>query len=395
MDPGEALAKVLALPFPKKTQWVAPVMAFHRVCPCDLLTQFDLPPFDRATMDGFAVSGGTPGEKYPLAKASHAGGGLPPALLPGTAIPISTGAPVPNGTFAVLPVEKSKSDGIHVTFEIPLKAGAHIVFRGAEGKTGTTLMHAGDLWTPQAISAAVAAGHLKLPVWEKPVVGLLVTGDEVGLLGPSGVPDANGPLVASMLAGLGLDVVLARAADSEPDLAKAFDELKHCDVVLTTGGVSMGPRDLIPPMLQKMGAQLILHGIAQKPGKPMLVATLEGRRFFCLPGNPLSVNLCLHRYVMPHLRLCLGLNPKAQSVTGKIFEAVGPTGDRSEFLLLSETTGPGGDIQFHPHPAHSSGHLLALGKATAVWARPPGQPATPAGTTLTAEKLHTPPRTRP
>lgn len=390
MAPDEALARVRALPTHRRVIQVPPHLAAGRVCAEDLATRFELPPFDRATMDGFAVASAAAPNGFQIVNPIAAGGGLPETLAPGTAAPISTGAPVPAGTHGVVPIEKVRVDGTRVHFEGAVSAGANIVPRGAEGAAGTPLFEKGRVFTAQTIAAAVAAGHVALPIWAPPTVGLLVSGDEVGGTGDSQIPDANGPLLLAMLASLGIEGRLIHRPDELEALSEGFASLAACDVIITTGGVSMGPRDLIPPMLRAAGAEMILHGVAQKPGKPMLVAVRGKTRIFSLPGNPLAVHLGMHRYVLPHLRSCLGLPQDMFTVNGILSAAVGAAGGRDEFMPVDLVRQSDGSVAVLPFPANSSGHLLALCRARGLWHRKKLEPPAPPGTPVTVDLLESP-----
>ncbi|MFC5909702.1 molybdopterin molybdotransferase MoeA [Streptacidiphilus monticola] len=275
----------------------------------------DLPAFDTSAMDGWAVSGPGPWRLLATDAATGLAGGACAAALPdGCAVRIATGAPLPPDATAVLRREDGEvTDGqLRETGAEPLATGRDIRPRGQECRRGETLLPAGTVVTPAVLGLAAAAGRDGLTVRRRPSVELFVLGDELLTSGvPSGgrIRDALGPLLPSWLRGYGA------AGDAEPhripdDLGALTTALRGCtaDVVVTTGGTAAGPVDHLHDALRELDAELLVDGVAVRPGHPMLLARLApGRWIVGLPGNPLAAVAGAATLAEPLLRTLAGL----------------------------------------------------------------------------------------
>jgi len=260
----------------------------------------DLPSADRSAMDGFAVCGSPP---WTVVGRLRAGAAPAPALLPGSAVAIATGAPVPAGTDAVLPVELSASDGPTVRPLGQLGPGAHIRRRGEECLRGGVLVPAGRLVTPQVAGLAAALGQDTLTVRPAPRVAALVTGDELQITGaplPGQVRDAIGPMLPGLIrwAG-GTPTGIAHIPDSRDLLAAALVEA-DAEIVLVSGSSSVGAADHLRPCLAALDAELLVDGVACRPGHPQSLALLpDGRAVVGLPGNPFAALVAFLTLAVP------------------------------------------------------------------------------------------------
>jgi molybdopterin molybdotransferase len=305
--------------------------AVGRILAVDVIAVADLPRCATAAMDGWVlslcaptesrVSGTAPGWKV---DAAIAAGDVPLAqpMLPGTARPISTGAPVPRGAVAVLRSEFGEISvdrvglrermTLHSTH--PVRANDHIRPSGEEAREGETLLHASDTLTPPRIALAAAAGRDTLPVLRRPTVELFVLGDELARSGhpcEGQVRDALGPAVPPIVASLGL--VMGGARYVPDDLAATVAALGEAtaDIVITTGGSSYGAADHVRGALQALGARFIFDGVAMRPGHPVMLAELtDGRPLLCLPGNPLAALVCLISFAGPLADALLARSPR-------------------------------------------------------------------------------------
>jgi molybdopterin molybdotransferase len=246
-----------------------------------------LPAFDVAAMDGFAVAGDGP---WRVVGTVLAGSTWPSPLAPGTAVVISTGAPVPPGASAVLPVEDAELGGGLVRGAV--EHGRHVRRAGEECGNGEVLLSAGTPVSAAVLGLAAASGHDALLVRPRPRVTALVTGDELlgrGLPRDGRVRDALGPQLPLLVAGLGGELVGQRHVRDEPGLLRAAVADADAEVLVTTGASSAGPADHLRQVVTDLGGQLLVDGVACRPGHPQLLATLPDGRFVVgLPGNPLA-----------------------------------------------------------------------------------------------------------
>ena len=269
----------------------------------------DQPGFDRATMDGFAGAPYGDATRFDGCGTATAGTTFDGDLAPGQAVRIMTGAPAPAGT-TVVPIELADvpEDGASVAFAEPPPAGRNIAWRGEDARDGDTLLEVGTRLAPAHLSVAAMAGATEVTVFERPTVAVVTTGDEVGKAGAAGIRDSNGPLLDGLLDALGVQVQRRHARDDEDELRGALEQAAaHADIVVTTGGVSMGERDLVPDTLGRLGFETVFHRVQVQPGKPVLVARrADGALFVGLPGNPVSVLATAHLFLFPALGHFLG-----------------------------------------------------------------------------------------
>ncbi|MFJ9772827.1 molybdopterin molybdotransferase MoeA [Kitasatospora sp. NPDC101157] len=251
----------------------------------------DLPAFDTSAMDGWAVAGPGP---WRVAGRVLAGRTPVAPLADGSAVEIATGAQLPPGATAVLRREHGVAEGalLHDRGPQQLTTGQDVRPRGQECRRGEELLPAGTVVGPAVLGLAAACGHDRLAVRRRPVVQLLVLGDELldsGIPGPGLVRDALGPLLPPWLRAAGAEVAEVRYVRDDFGLLR--DALRHstADVVVTTGGTAAGPVDFLHRALAEVGARLLVDGVAVRPGHPMLLAELPGGRHLVgLPGNPLA-----------------------------------------------------------------------------------------------------------
>jgi molybdopterin molybdotransferase len=302
----------------------------------------DLPSFDTSAMDGWAVAGPGPWTVVDVTPVLAGYGDAAP-LADGTAVRIATGAPVPPGTTGVVRSEHAVVDPARGTLQArpPLSPGQDIRPRGQECRTGDRLLPAGVPVTPAVVGLASAAGYDRLPVTAGPLVEVLVLGDELlteGLPYGGRIRDAIGPMLVPWLTALGADVLgVRRLGDDAEALSRAVAG-SSADVVLTTGGTAAGPVDHLHPVLRAAGAELLVDGVAVRPGHPMLLARLPRRQgsaghpgapgyLVGLPGNPLAAVAGLLTLAEPLLRSLAGAHaeplrrvPLAREVPGHPYD---------------------------------------------------------------------------
>ncbi|WAL96680.1 molybdopterin molybdotransferase MoeA [Streptomyces sp. Je 1-369] len=269
----------------------------------------DLPSFDTSAMDGWVVGG--PGPWTVRADGILAGHARPEALSDGEAVRIATGARIPQDATAVLRSEHGRTDDkgrLHALRDVV--TGQDIRPRGQECRNGEHLMPAGALVTPAVLGLAAAAGYDALPVFRRPRAEVLVLGDELltdGLPRDGLIRDALGPMLPPWLHALGAEVTAVRRLGDDAEALRDAITSSTADLIVTTGGTASGPVDHVHPILRRIGAELLVDGVAVRPGHPMLLARVgPGRHLVGLPGNPLAAVSGLLTLAEPLLRTLSG-----------------------------------------------------------------------------------------
>ncbi|WP_371616892.1 molybdopterin molybdotransferase MoeA [Streptomyces sp. NBC_00454] len=281
--------------------------------PLDALS--DLPSFDTSAMDGWAVAGPGPWSIRP-GQDALAGCERPAPLADGEAVRIATGARIPADTTAVIRSEHSRASGTLLHSDRPVSTGQDIRPRGQECRSGDLLLPSGSLVTPAVLGLAAAAGYDELTTRTRPRVEILVLGDELlteGRPHDGLIRDALSPMLGPWLTRLGAEVIATRRLGDDPAGAEALLKAitgSPADLVITTGGTASGPVDHVHPVLARAGAELLVDGVAVRPGHPMLLARLgdrrDGRHLVGLPGNPLAAVSGLLTLAEPLLRALAG-----------------------------------------------------------------------------------------
>jgi molybdopterin molybdotransferase len=285
----------------------------HRVLSREVRSDVDWPPFDTSAMDGYAVrlaDVARPGAKL-KERAGLSGAGARPAtaLRKGEAVRVMTGAPLPDGTEAVLPVEEIERRGGIVTAGAVPHPGEHVRRRGESVTAGTVLLPRGRRLAAADVALAALAGAEPLPAYRRPRVSIAVTGNELVPAsqrpGPGQLRDSNGPMLASLCLSRGIRASLPPAvADEEGSVRRLFAESgREEDVLITSGGVSAGDLDLLPAEAERCGFKILFHQVAIRPGKPIAFGRKGKTLWFGLPGNPVSASVCFRLFV--HLALDL------------------------------------------------------------------------------------------
>ncbi len=337
---------------------VSLLTAASRVLARDITSRINVPGFARSMMDGYALraeetQSATPYNPLPL---QIVGTCLPGAPFSGTvgagqAVRIMTGAPLPTGADAVLPVENSQFDGTHVLATGDVSPGKHVGTIGEDVQTGDVVLSAGRVLRPQDLGVLSSIGVAEIPVIRRPRVHILITGNELAPMGsiPSGcqIADANGPMLAALVARDGGDVIFPGII---PDTREAIREalLEPADLVLVSGGSSVGEEDYAPTLVAELG-ELPVHGIAMRPSSPTGMGRIAGRPVFLLPGNPVSC-LCAYDFfagrairawagrpgAWPYPRFTARLTRKLVSTVGRVdYARVRLQGEEAEPLAIS------------------------------------------------------------
>jgi len=284
----------------------------------------DQPPFDRITMDGIAISFSaweTGHTFFPVEALSQAGEARKILSDPQNAIEVMTGAVLPEGCDSVAPYEDLDKKEGGFAIRGTLLRGQNVHCQGSDLKAGDTILQKGDLLNGPRLGALASVGKLHLRVSARPRIALLSTGDELvdidQDLKPFQIRKSNPYAIQASLKGRGYSQIqFFHAKDNREALQDKLSEaISQNDVLILSGGVSMGKADFVPDVLKVLGVSILFHKVAQKPGKPMLFGkTGAGQWVFGLPGNPVSVLVCLTRYILPALNRSLGLMPKIKTL---------------------------------------------------------------------------------
>lgn len=270
----------------------------------------DTPPFNQSAMDGYCFAfDGTYGKALRIAGEVQAGGFFSERLETGSCLRIFTGAPVPSHADTVVMQENvERKDGfIHFKGEVPEK-GSNVRLKGSQTSKGQKLMKERSLLTPAAVSFLAGAGISEVMVYSKPSVSLIVTGKELvrpgSLLTEGKIFESNSFGLAAALDQTGIRTSsVAFADDTDEEIFKAFTAARKSDIVIVTGGISVGDYDLVKSVLESCGVKTIFHKVRQKPGKPFYFGRLDEKMIFALPGNPAAVLSCFYIYIVPALEM--------------------------------------------------------------------------------------------
>lgn len=366
---------------PVEPETVATINAYGRTPVNDIAANMTQPPFDSAAMDGYAVKAVDciKGVKLKLIGSSLAGARFEGALGQGETVRIFTGAPVPEGADGILIQENAttlENNCIHV--DEPTDKGQHIRPKGSDFKVGNVIWPLGTPLTPAGLNLVAAANVATIHVRRLPYIVILSTGDELAQLGEKIGADeivaSNGIALKSLFQSLGAKVTLHEVAKDEMTglTAKISNLLaQRPDILITIGGVSVGARDFVAASLKDAGAHIKCHGVAMRPGKPLLYAIKDQTHIFGLPGNPISSLTAAHIFVTYAIDLLCGRTPikaKQAPLAGRLRHPNGPR----QFYMRATLCDPGnGQMGVWPHQIQDSAHTFSFASCDALLIRPP------------------------
>ncbi len=334
----------------------------------EIHSSVDIPPFDNSAMDGYAVRSidvANAPTTLPISMHLPAGSYPDTRLEPGTCASIMTGAPLPPGADSIIPVEWAKeSREDRVTFSRPAIHGYSIRSRGEDVQQGTSIFDAGTIITPPVIGMIASLGIPNVRVCRRPRFAVVTTGNELvhHWESPANgqIRNSNGPALAAQITACGgVALHSSTARDTEASLSKTIEDVfDHVDVVVLSGGVSVGEFDLVQDVLRDLGVEILFWKVRQRPGKPLLFGVSGGRLVFGLPGNPVSSAVCFDQYVRPACARMLGrqrfvrvrelaaLVESVNKVKGLHYFARGVTSRNEQGLLSVRSTGPQGSAVY-------------------------------------------------
>ena len=391
LTPAEAERKILGALAPLPSEDCPLASAHGRVLRADLRADRDLPPFDRVTLDGFALRTAAlaAGRREFRIEATQAAGMRPFRLGPGedACVEVMTGAVLPEGADVVIPYEETGYTGpvMKLLPGATWTPGRAVHRRGSDHPAGEVIVKSGTRITGREIAVAAAVGAATLPVARLPNIAVVATGDEL-----VEVSDAVAPHQIRRSNDYALRAALSLAGYPRVERFHLHDmrhEIEHMlwhiiaefDVVLITGGVSNGKFDFLPAELDAQGVKKIFHGVAQRPGKPLWFGlNPDGKPVFALPGNPVSAYTCLHRYVLPALAHASGQSSAPPRLVA-LAEPVTFKPPLAYFLPVRITSGEHGELLATPDPGNTSGDFTGLVGTDGFVELPAGLTDFPAG----------------
>ncbi len=391
----EAQARILAAARPLSAERVQVGAAAGRVLAEDVRAAVDLPPFPSSAMDGYAVRAADLPGTLRIAGESAAGAPFTGTLGPGEAVAISTGAVVPDGADAVAPVEIVVRKDNTVEVDRALEAGASVRRPGGDVRAGEVVAQAGTRLGPAGIGGIAAAGVASVLCSRRPRVALLATGSELVVPGeslePGQIYESNTLMLSAALAVAGADVITEPSVpDDEPSLRAALERALECDVVVTSGGVSVGEHDLVREVERELGVEESFWRVAIKPGKPLAFGTRDATLVFGLPGNPVSALVGAELFVKPALRALQGMpEPLPRFEPARLGNDLRRNEERDEFVR-ARARSDGDAVVVEPLRGQESHMIASASAADALIHVPRGNGELTAGSVASALRLNAP-----
>lgn len=388
----DATRRILAAFAPLPPETVGLTEAVGRVLAADVAARLTQPWADVSAMDGFAVRAedvaAVPATLRRIGTVA-AGAAFDGRVGPGSCVRIFTGAPVPAGADSILIQEDADIDGDRVTAHAPVTRGQFVRPAGMDFRWGEVLLRAGRLLTPRDIGLLAAMNVPWIAVHRRPRVAILATGDEVVLpgdpMGPNQIVSSNGPALAALVKVCGGEPIsLGIARDDADSLRQMVAGARGADLLITTGGASVGDHDLVRSVLGDAGLAVDFWKIAMRPGKPLIFGRLGTTPLLGLPGNPVSSMVCATLFARPILRALQGLNPlEPLERTARLGRDLPDNDRRQDYLRATLSHDPAdGALVATPFGRQDSAMMSRLARADALIVRPPHAPALAAGATV-------------
>lgn len=372
----EALERILTFADPLDIEVVDLHSAANRVVAAPVVARHSQPPFDASAMDGYAVRGEEvrAGTTLEMIGTSKAGEGFDGEIGPGECTRIFTGAPMPAGADTVVMQEKTAPRKTKIMIVEDIVPGQSVRKKGNDFNEGEAVLNVGDSLNPAAIALAAAANHAALDVYRKPNVTLLATGDELAMpgeeLGPDQIIASNSSSLSALMAPLAGVVDDIGIVPDDVDYLTAILRTaleSDTDVIITTGGASVGDHDIVQPVLKSLGVEMDFWRIAMRPGKPLMFGKMGQKLVFGLPGNPVSAIVTATVVLLPALRALSGAkNPLGTRLRLPLGAPLPSNGPRRHFMRANILTKDDGISAVYPVLETDSAHLTSLAQANAL-----------------------------
>ncbi len=379
LDQAWAVVDAMLSPIDAPARTLPVAEAVGRVLRAEQLARLDLPPFDKSAMDGYAICPNDERQEYRLLGTVAAGQTADEPLAPGCAVKVMTGAPVPAGSGQVVMREYTEESGSTVRVLRPGGA-SNICRHGEDTRIGDLVLPAGRVITAPDAANLISCGIVEVPVAAPLRIAIISTGDEIvddpGKIVPGKIMNANGPMLAALSAQRHMEVVGQAGApdDLAATVAVLRESLEAADIVAISGGVSVGDFDYVLAAMDEVGLKVHFNSLAVKPGRPTVFATPGGREpsnkaVLGLPGNPVSVFVMFHAFVLRAAARLLGSNWRLRQIRR---ELAGPISRRKADRLELMPAAMDDDGHVAPIECHGSAHLLALRQADGLLQVPVG-----------------------
>ncbi len=385
---ADALSRVTEAFAPLPAEQVSVAHAVGRALAEDVRARVTQPPAAVSAMDGYAVRAADvakPPVTLRTVGTAPAGGAYDKKLRAGEAVRIFTGAPTPDGADAIVIQENTEAEGDRVTVRVAAPKGCYIRPAGLDFSAGAVGLRAGRRLSPRDIALAAAMNVPWLAVRRKPRVALVATGDELvrpgDPIGPHQIVSSNTLALAAQVSEAGgapLDLGIAR--DDEGSLRRMAAGAATADVLVLTGGASVGDHDLVQSVLGKEGLELDFWRVAMRPGKPLMFGRIRGTPLLGLPGNPVSSLLCGMLFLRPAIDVMLGVEAEEkQSESARLGSDLDANDERQDYLRARLSRGPDGEPVATPFDKQDSSMLSTMTDADCLVVRPPHAPPAKAG----------------
>ena len=380
----EARARIISNVRPLPSENIPLALALGRVLAKPLQAKRDQPPFNSSAMDGYAVRSEGAGPKLTVIGTSAAGNGFKGKLKSGQAIRIFTGAPVPASADTVVIQENTTATGKFVSFLQSARMGQNIRPRGLDFRKGETLLPAGIRLNARDIGLAAAMNCDIICVRRKPVVAVIATGDELVLPGQTPRPDqivsSNSNAIAAMAESLGAKVInCGIVPDDLKATERAILKMAKADVIVTTGGASVGDHDFIQEALKNTGVKIDFWKIAMRPGKPFMYGRKGRQQVLGLPGNPVSALVCARLFLKPLLDCLQGLPVNEETTMACVGIAMPANDGRQDYVRARLEIAFDGSRTAIPYGKQDSSMQRTFRDAHCLIIRPPNAPAASIG----------------
>ena len=398
---AEALARILDGVATTGVEPVALLDARGRTLAAPLAAKFSQPPFAVSAMDGYAVCGADVASlptQLKLIGESAAGRRFGGTVGNGECVRIFTGAAIPEGADSIVIQEDTQRDGDSITIKEANPPGVYIRDCGLDFREGQTLLEPGRVLDARALTLAASMGHSALPCRRRPRVAILATGDELVMPGETPGPDSimcsnSFGLAALAESAGGTPVVLGIAKDTHAALAEKIAASNDADILITTGGASVGDHDLVAPALQNAGMTLDFWKIAMRPGKPLMFGLrdtphIKAQRVLGLPGNPVSSLICGRLFLVPLIHAMLGHAASGEATdAAHVTTALEANGPRTHYMRAVLETSAGKTLRVTPVASQDSSLVSPLANASCLIVREAGAAALNAGATVSIMRI--------